>query len=41
MTGMNKWLASANGIRDGWPGCVDDLASANSIRDEWHGYVDD
>jgi hypothetical protein len=33
MVGMNKWLASANDIRDEWPGCDRWLASANSIRE--------
>jgi len=31
------WLASANGIRDGWPGCDWWLASANGLRDGWPG----
>ena len=32
------WLASANGIWDGWPNCAWWLASANGIRDGWPGY---
>jgi hypothetical protein len=32
------WLASANSIRDGWPGCDCSLASTNGIRDGWPGY---
>jgi hypothetical protein len=31
------WLASANGIRDGWPGCNWWLASTNGIQDGWPG----
>jgi len=36
-----RWLASTNGIRDGWPGYVWWLASANRIRDGWPGRIDD
>jgi hypothetical protein len=28
----------ANGILEGWSGCVWWLSSANGIRDEWLGY---
>jgi hypothetical protein len=35
------WLASANGIWDGWLGCDWWLASANSIIREWPGWIDD
>jgi hypothetical protein len=34
---MNKWLASANDIWNGWSGCVSWLALANGIRDGWSG----
>jgi len=32
------WLASANGIRDGWPGCAWWLASVNGIQYGWPSY---
>ena len=31
------WLASVNGIRDGWLGCHHWLVSANGIWDRWPG----
>jgi hypothetical protein len=37
MTGIIDWLASANGIRDGWPGCDCWSISANGILSGWPG----